>query len=349
VGDFGIYSDINHLTDGLSTHAVPFGFPGAHGGPGYGFYGGLKLVGDCPALYPTGGPALRYRFLVEVLGGGGLQPVTAAQIIAVKVGTRPIVWNVSGTPAPVVTAQDIYVAPFGAPPGTVAPPTPAPALPPSVPWGPIPPAIMVPDAQGWVPVDPSATNGGFSGPLLRLDSNTVVPGGAAPGSGAGNAVASPQSGKLVRIVFEAEPLTGATGATPTLTNELERLLVNNWSDVNLLGLLQFSGPGSTACSGLSNALDIQYTTDHELLAAWTMLVSGVADHAPDAHRRRDRRLRPHQLCDVLQGLNAADGPPHGGPSSHSTGEIMFASPSRSRAPCPRCAQRAGSTGTASRS
>lgn len=277
VGDFGIYSDINHLTDGLSTHAVPFGFPGAHGGPGYGFYGGLKLVGDCPALYPTGGPALRYRFLVEVLGGGGgLQPVTAAQIIAVKVGTRPIVWNVSGTPAPVVTAQDIYVAPFGAPPGTVAPPTPAPALPPNVPWGPIPPAIMVPDAQGWVPVDPSATNGGFSGPLLRLDSNTVVPGGAAPGSGAGNAVASPQSGKLVRIVFEAEPLTGATGATPTLTNELERLLVNNWSDVNLLGLLQFSGPGSTACSGLSNALDIQYTTDHELLAAWTMGISTAA-------------------------------------------------------------------------
>ncbi len=277
VGDFGIYSDINHLGDGRSTHAVPFGFPGAHGGPGYGFFGGLKLVGDCPALYPTGGPLMRYRFLCEVLGGGGgLQPVTAAQVIAVKVGTRPIVWNVSGTPAPIVTAQDIYVAPFGAPPGTVAPPTPAPALPPNVAWGPIPAAIMVPDAQGWVPVDPSATNGGVSGPLLRLDSNTVVAGGLAPGSGAGNPISAPANGKLVRIVFQAEPVGGATGSTPTLTNELERLLVNNWSDVNQLALLQFSGPGNTACSGLSNALDIQYSTDHELMAAWSLGISTSA-------------------------------------------------------------------------
>lgn len=277
VGDFGIYSDINHLTDGRSTHAVPFGFPGAHGGPGYGFFGGLKLVGDCPTQYPTGGPAMRYRFLCEVVGSGtGLQPVTASQVIAVKVGTRPIVWNVSGTPAPIVTAQDIYVAPFGAPPGTVAPPTPAPALPPNVPWGPIPAAVMVPDAQGWVPVDPSATNGGFSGPLLRLDSNTVLPGGAAPGNGAGNPVAAPRNGALVRIAFQAEPVSGATAATPVLTNELPRLHVNNWSDVNQLSLLQFSGPGNTPCSGVGSALDIQYTTDHELMAAWSLDISTSA-------------------------------------------------------------------------
>lgn len=219
---------------------------------------------------------MRYRFLYEAPGSGGLKPVMASQIIAVKVGTRPIVWNVSGTPAPVVTAQDIYVAPFGATPGTVAPPTPAPALPPNVAWGPIPPAVMVPDAQGWVPIDPSATNGGFSGPLLRLDSATVVPGGVAPGNGAGNAVAAPRNGALVKLVFQAEPVTGATSASPTLTNELERLFVNNWSDVNELGLLQFTGPGHTPCSGLSNALDIQYTADHELLAAWSLGISTSA-------------------------------------------------------------------------
>jgi len=192
------------------------------------------------------------------------------------VGTRPIVWNVSGTPAPVVTAQDIYVAPFGAPPGTVAPPTPAPALPPNVPWGPIPPAVMVPDADGWVPIDPSATNGGFSGPLLRLDSTSIVPGGLAPGNGAGNAVAAPASGRKVRIAFQAEPVSGATASTPTLTNELENLYVNNWSDVNLIGLAQFSGPGNTPCSGLSTALDIQYTADHELLASWGLGISTSA-------------------------------------------------------------------------
>ena len=277
VGDFGIYSDINHLTDGLTSHAVPFGFPGAHGGPGYGFTGGLKLVGDVPAQYPTGGPLMRYRFLCEVLGGGGgLQQVTAAQVIATKVGTRPILWNVGGEAAPSWHAQDIYVAPFGAVPGTVAPPTAPPALPANVDWGPIPAAVMVPDANGWVPVDPAATNGGFSGPLLRFDSNAVVPGGAAPGNGPGNAVSSPKNGQTVRIVFEAEPVTGATGATPTLTNSLERLRINNWSDVNLLGLAQFSGPGNTPCSGLSTALDIQYTTDHELLAAWSLGISTSA-------------------------------------------------------------------------
>ncbi len=283
VGDFRIYSDINYLTDGLTTTAVPLGFPNAHGGPGFGFAGGLKLVGDCPALYPTGGPAMRYRFLTEVLGSGtGLQAVTAAQVLALKVGTRPIMWNIGG-PAPEVTAQDIYVAPFGATPGTVAPPTPAPALPPNVNWGPIPPAFMVPDADGWVPIDPSATNGGFSGPLLWLDSNSVVPGGPAPGSDASNPanvagapVVSPQSGKKIRIAFQAEPVTGATGATPTLTNELQNLFIDNWSDVNLVDLAQFHGAGSTSCSGLSNALDIQYTTDHELMAAWGLGISTSA-------------------------------------------------------------------------
>jgi hypothetical protein len=277
VGDFGIYSDINHLTDGLTSHAVPFGFPGAHGGPGFGFTGGMKLVGDCPAQYPTGGPLMRYRFLCEVIGGGlGLQPVTASQVIAVKVGTRPIVWNVGGEPAPGVHAQDIYVAPFGAPPGTVAPVTPPPGLPNNVDWGPIPAAVMVPDANGWVPIDPAATNGGFSGPLLRLDSTTVVPGGVAPFDGAGNAVSSPKNGQMLRIVFEAEPTTGPTGSTPTLTNPLERVYVNNWSDVNQVGLLQFSGAGNSPCSGLSTALDILYTTDHELMAAWSLGISTAA-------------------------------------------------------------------------
>ena len=152
VGHFGIYSDIDHLGNGRTIHAVPFGFPGAHGGPGFGFFGHMKLVGDCPTTYPTSGPPMRYRFLYEVLGsGGGLQPILAGNIVAVTAATRPITWNVSGTPAPIVTAQDIYVAPFGAtPPG----PTPTPALPPNVPWGPIPPVVIVPDAQGWVTLEP---------------------------------------------------------------------------------------------------------------------------------------------------------------------------------------------------
>ena len=276
VGDFGIYSDINHLGNGRTTHAVPFGFPGAHGGPGFGFFGNLELVGDCPTTYPTGGPPMRYRFLYEVLGsGGGLQPMLAGNIVAVPVATRPITWNVSGTLAPIVTAQEIYVAPFGAtPPG----PTPTPALPPNVPWGSIPHVVIVPDAQGWVTLDPSATNGGFSGPLLKFASATVVPGGSASSSGPGVPIlpVNQKNGTMLRIVFEAEPVTGPTVLSPTLTNELAHIYMNNWSDVNDLNLAQFIGAGNTACSGLANSLDIQYTADHELMAEWSLGISTAA-------------------------------------------------------------------------
>jgi len=127
-------------------------------------------------------------------------------------------------------------------------------------------------------MDPAATNGGFSGPLLRFDSTTVVPGGGAPSSGAGVPVppAAQKSGTMLRIVFEAEPVSGHTPANPTLTNELPKLYVNNWSDVNDLNLLQFTGPGNTPCSGLTNNLDILYTADHELMAAWSVGVSSAA-------------------------------------------------------------------------
>ena len=275
VGDFALYSDINFLTNGRTTHAVPLGFPGAHGGPGFGFFGDMKLVGDCPTTYPTGGPPMRYRFRYEVLGsGGGLQPMLATNIVSVVVGSRPITWDVFGS-GPFVTSQPVYVAGSGA---TPLGPTPPPALlpPPGTPWGPIPPAVIVPDAQGWVTVDPTATNGGFSGPLLRFVSGTVVPGGTAPSSGPGVSPASPKNGTMMRIVFEAEPVTGPTVSSPTLTNELAHIYVNNWSDVNDMNLAQFIGGGNTPCSGLTNSLDILYTADHELMAEWRLGISTAA-------------------------------------------------------------------------
>jgi hypothetical protein len=273
VGDFALYSDINYLTDGRTTHAVPFAFPGSHGGPGFGFFGNLKLVGDCPTTYPTGGPPMRYRFLYEVIGSGaGLQPMLATNIVPVAVGSRPITWDVFGT-GPFVTSQPIYVAGSGAtPPGPTPPPSPLPVGP----WGPIPPVVLVLDANGWVTMDPAATNGGFSGPLLRFASATVVPGGTAPSSGPGVPPAVPKNGTMLRIVFEAEPVTGPTVSSPTLTNQLSKLYANNWSDVNHLNLAQFIGVGNTPCSGLTNSLDILYTADHELMAAWSLGISTAA-------------------------------------------------------------------------
>jgi hypothetical protein len=274
VGDFALYSDINFLTDGRTSHAVPPGFPNAHGGPGFGFFGDLKLVGDCPTTYPTGGPPMRYRFLYEVLGSGvGLQPMLASNLAPVVVGSRPILWDVFGTGTPIVTSQPIYVAGSGAtPPGPTPPPSPLPVGP----WGPIPDVVLVPDANGWVTIDPAATNGGFSGPLVRFASETVVPGGGAPSDGPGVAVSDPKNGKMLRIVFEAEPVTGATASTPTLTNELPKIYINNWGDVNDLNLAQFTGAGDTPCSGLTDGLDILYTADHELMASWGIGISTAA-------------------------------------------------------------------------
>jgi hypothetical protein len=273
VGDFNIYSDINHLGDGRTSFAVPFGFPGAHGGPGFGFFGHMKLVGDCPTTYPGQSQPMRYRFLQKVVGAAGnAQPVTAGNVVPVKVGSRPILWNVGG-PAPVLTAQDITVASTGA---TAPGPTPPPALPNNVNWGPIPQVVLVPDADGWVTMDPQATNQGFSGPLIRFNSESVVPGGPAAGSGPGVAPASPKNGTMLEITFEAEPVTGPTLAAPTLTNKLENIYINNWWDVNEVTLDQFSGPGHTLCSALSSSLDIKFTADHELMAAWSLGISSAA-------------------------------------------------------------------------
>lgn len=275
IGDFALYSDINYLTNGRTTHAVPLGFPNAHGGPGFGFFGDLKLVGDCPTTYAPGGPQMRYRFLYEVSGSGaGLQPMQGANLVSVPVGSRPITWDVFGT-GPIVTSQPIYVAGSGVtPPGPTPPPFPLPPL--GTPWGPIPPVMLVPDLNGWVTMDPAATNGGFSGSLLRFASATVVPGGSAGINVPGVPPATPKNGTMLRIVFEAAPVTGPTPSTPTLTNELPHLYVNNWSDVNELTLAQFTGAGNTPCSGLTNNLDIKYTADHELMAEWRLGISTAA-------------------------------------------------------------------------
>jgi hypothetical protein len=197
--------------------------------------------------------------------------MNSGNIVAVVVGNRPIMWDVDGT-GPKLRWQQIYVAQGGA--TTTPPPTPLPGGP--GPWPPIPPIVIGPDANGWVTMDPSATNQGFSGPLIRFASGSVVPAGAAPGDGAGNPVTAPKNGTMLRIRFEAEPVGGPTVAWPTLFNELEHVYINNWSDVNLLDLTEFHGAGHNSCSALASDLDIQYTTDHELMRSWGMGISSAA-------------------------------------------------------------------------
>lgn len=280
VGDFDINSDISAAT-GLTTVAAPVGMINAHGGPGFGFYDGLqgwgiKLKGDCPATHPYGGgEPMRYRFLYEdtVNDPGNLHPITATMLSAIDVGERVVNWDTYGTGAS-PTWQTIYVGPTGST-TPLLPPTP-PVVPPGTPWGPVPPAFMKPDAAGWVQVDPASNIHGYSGPLLYFRTATVVAGGGAPGDGPGNAVSNAKSGGPLRIVFEAEPVTGATITAPTLSNELQKILINNWSEVILLELQQFISPGANCCSPIDDQLDILYTADHELMKSWGVDISSCA-------------------------------------------------------------------------
>jgi hypothetical protein len=99
---------------------------------------------------------------------------------------------------------------------------------------------------------------------------------------AGTAVpgANQRNGVDAAIIFQATRVSTIAavngGAAPDYTNQLSRIHINNWDEVRLLDLLQFHSGGGNACSPLSSALDIEYTVDHELLAAWSLAVSSAS-------------------------------------------------------------------------
>ena len=168
----------------------------------------MKLVGDCPTTHPSGGQPMRYRFLYRAAGSAVTPtPITGAGLVdAVKVGTRPVPWNFGGGVS--TFPQDVYVAGSGGYVGPMpAPFPPPPAGPPPGSWGSMPPLILQPDALGWVTMPPDATNQGFSGPLLRLHSEAIAPGGTPPTVGPGNpdTGASQKSGLDFEISLRRSP------------------------------------------------------------------------------------------------------------------------------------------------
>lgn len=266
VGDFHIITDINSVS-GLTNSAI-FG----HGGPNYAFFGGMKLKGFCPKTSPSGPPLpMQYRFRYALLSSPlTLNPITGDKVLPVLVGSRLIQWKLFDDNL-IWTFQSIYVQGSGATPD----PTPTPGGP--GPWGSVPAHVIVPDADGWVKVDQNSLDNGFYGPLIRFNSTIAIPGGAAPGNGAGNAVSDPKNGTPIKIVFEAGPV----GSPATFSNELSNVLINNWSEVRLVNLQQFTG-GGTGCSGLINDLNILYTVDHQQMAAWSVGISSAAPIPPIA-------------------------------------------------------------------
>jgi hypothetical protein len=272
IGDFAIHSDIDPAT-GLTKW--PKGGGGGHGGPNYGFLGNLTLRASCPTYDPANpGQGMSYRFLFRRPGDPAPIPITAAFVWEVYVGTRLILWNGSWK------WQTIRLRGAGASPN---PTPPGPSIDP-------PDHFIVPDPQGWVEVDPATWDSAFNGDLMGFASGFAVAGGpAAPGVAAGTAVppANQKNGTDCEIIFQATrtstKLMVNGGAAPDYADSVPKVRINNWDEVGLLDLLQFHSGGGTPCSPLSNALDIEYTVDHELIASWGIgltTASGMTLTAP---------------------------------------------------------------------
>ena len=258
VGDFGIYGDIDAGT-GL-TNKLQAG----HGGPGYGFFNCLSLRGLCPKYDPANpGAQMAYRFLFQPAGAPKPTPITGGFVCEVLVGSRYTFWKGNN-----FAIQSVRIRGTGVTSPT--PPTPGP--------DPTPPDhYIVPDPEGWVTVDEQAFDDGFNGWLMGFSSAVGIPGGdPAPGVLAGTAVPvlNQKNGVYAAIIFQATRVTTIAavngGAAPDYTNQLSKVRINNWPEVNLLDLQEFLGPGATACSPLSSDLHILYTTDHELMAHWSV-------------------------------------------------------------------------------
>ncbi len=269
VGDFGINADIDPGT-GLTNKSQA-----GHGGPNFGFTGGLSLRGLCPKTDPAhAGAPMAYRFLFQdPVVAPTPKPISGTLVYEVLVGSRYTLWN--GNP---FTIQSVRIRGTG-----VTSPTP-----PVGPPGPNPPDhYIVPDPDGWVTVDPMAFDDAFNGWLMGFACQVPFPGGdPTTGLTAGTAVPvlSQKSGINAAIIFQATRVSTIAavngGLAPDYTNPLSKIHINNWPEVNLINLQEFIGPGS--CSPLSTDLHILYTTDHELLASWyiDMVTAATISPAP---------------------------------------------------------------------
>ncbi len=269
VGWFDIYADIDGTT-GKTNKSLPYAGLTSGGGPNFAFYDCLQFGGFCPITSPTfPGVAMRYRFTYD--DGSGPLPITGDKVCTVEAGTRIVDWpqNLAGIAgaALVPTFQTVTIAESAAP--DPVPPAPGTA------W--VGPAAhtIAPDADGWITVDPDAIGGGFQ-VLMGFKSIQVVPGGAAPSGAAGTAVASPKGGEDLAINFQA---TRVGIATIDYHNGLDKIHINNWTEVNKLWFEEF---GTDCCTPIDATLTVEFTADHEEMdsGAWSLEITSCSKSAP---------------------------------------------------------------------
>ncbi|MES2112266.1 MAG: hypothetical protein V4577_26150 [Bacteroidota bacterium] len=262
VGNFSITSDIDASG---KTIATKFGA----GGPGYGFFGSVKLGGYATKRVPTApGSPLYYRFLYS-LDNVNFTKITAAQMegTPLKVATRQITWHGG------VAFQDVVIdisQPASAPDSIPADTYPLP----------IADHVLHPDADGWVRVDQPALDDGFYGSLFYLNTNTILPGGdASVGQTAGAAVsaADQKNGKMLFVQFQTTD-DPSNPASPNLQTQalVAQIYVNNWNEVSLVKLEELYAGGGSGCTPVKTQAHIDYTVDHELIGSWNLSISSNA-------------------------------------------------------------------------
>lgn len=261
VGNFSILTDID-AASGRTLYARD----GA-GGLGWGFFGDVKLRGFCPKVHPSNGKQMFYRFRYMDPATMTVLPVTPDKITSVLVGSKLVWWDVDGDGVFGWTTQSIRVAGSGA------------TTPVSGGVGPVPDHIIVPDPDGWIAIDQDALDGGFYGPLVRLQTAKIVPGGVAPGSGAGMPPSDPKLGAKLEVMFQTT--TATTAGTPDPAAIMTQLatatmLVNNWSEVRELAIEELVSGTAGGCTGLTTNVTIQYTVNHQLVESWSLGMSSAA-------------------------------------------------------------------------
>jgi hypothetical protein len=288
VGAFYIYADIDATTGKTNkTHTAPGLYFG--GGPNFAFHNQLSLGGFCPTTSPTfSGVPMRYRFLY--IDGSGLTAVASNMVYQTE-GTglaRIVMWPTLNTTtllaeAPMIATPQPIIIQAASP---LPDPTP-PAF--GATWVAPGPHYIQPDVDGWVSVDQNAIGGGFSlllcfdtTPVAGLAGGAPLPGviGKPGGVPAGSAVpaASQRTGTPMSITFQA---TRVGVATIDYTNTLSKILINNWTEVNNLWFVEFSGVGG-CCTPIDDTLSVQFTTDHEEMnsGGWSLGISSCSPSAP---------------------------------------------------------------------
>lgn len=265
-GNFSIQWDVDPVT-GLANKSKL-----GVGGAGFGFFGAVRLYGFCPKKKPGTSDDMYYRFkYVHADDPATEHPVTRDLLVPWIVEDRWIPWDEDGNGSVVPTSQMMQIGGAAATSPDVPP---APAVAPGTPWGEPPVHVVVPDDDGWMKVDGRIVGSGLSG-LLQLDTTALVPGGAAPGDGPGNAVSSPRNGKRLTLIFETSTDPSNPAATETQVRRAV-LLVNNWEEVRLVNLQELMSGGGTPCTEIDATATVRYTVDHELIGAWDLGISTAA-------------------------------------------------------------------------